>query len=365
MAFNLPKLSLPKLKVPKLKVAKPAAPPLAQDKKRLPLIVGGIAVVAAGAWFGWQYFTEEPPPPPPPAKPAAPAPKKLTPAELEQARDKLINEVLAATGLKEQLEQLPTRLAEGLKSAEQSTKKRGNARTAMIQAELSAAFAAQDFQSRAAADLKKNFDEKRMQAVLKDYSSALGKSMIALERTGHAADEIAKFAQASAVKPPAAERTALVERIDKATRASDLAVEIAMTSLQALAAGEGGDNARKSAAMEKAIEKQGAAVEKKIRDATLLNLAFGFKDASDADLGKYAALYESEHSKWLYAQIYASLLEQAKLAATEAGAAIAKASSAPARAARSAPGGKHGADARRCLDLATNSAVIKCAEDYR
>src|SRR5512143_3490713 len=106
MALNLPKLSVPKLTLPKL----------ALDKKKLPLVVGGVVVLAAAGWFGWQYFMEEPAPPPP-AKPAATkpvAPKPQSPADIAKAQDKLIEDVLAATGVKQQLAQLPQRLVAGV-----------------------------------------------------------------------------------------------------------------------------------------------------------------------------------------------------------------------------------------------------------
>ncbi len=355
MALTLPKLALPKL----------ALPALSLDRKQVPLIVGGVVVLAAAAWFGWQYFAEEPAPPPP--KPQAvtaakPAAKAAAPADSAQARDKLIADVLAATGLKLQLEKLPQRLALGIRSSAAPGTKT-SARAAAIEDAMAKAYAAEEFQGPLSADLKKNFDQKRLQAVLKDFSSPAGKSMIELERAARAPEDFVKFAHGAAVKPPAPKRTDLIKRIDAATRASDLAVESAFTSMQALAAGIAGENARKSAAIDKAIEKQREASTKKIRDATLLNLAFNFKDTGDADLEKYAAIYEMEHSKWFYGQVYASLLEQVKRASADAGEEIGKL--APAAGASRAAGAKAGADARACLGKSTNAEIIKCAEQYR
>lgn len=354
MALTLPKIALPKL----------ALPALSLDRKQLPVIAGAVVVLAAAAWFGWQYFTEEPAPPPKPqavtaAKPAA----KAAPADTPQARDKLIADVLGATGLKLQLEQLPQRLAQGVRGAAKPATKAAAARAAAVEDAMARAYAAEEFSGQLGADLKKNFDQKRLQAVLKDFSSPAGKSMIELERAARAPEDFAKFAHAAAVTPPASKRMELIKRIDAATRASDLAVESAFASMQALSAGIAGENARRSAAIDKAIEKQREASTKKIRDATLLNLAFNFKDAGDADMEKYAAIYETEHGKWFYGQVYASLLEQIKRAAADAGEEIGKLT--PAAGAARAAGARAGADARACLGKSTNAEVIKCAEDYR
>ena len=363
MALNLPKLALPKLAVPKLSL----------DRKQLPAIVGGVVVLAAAGWFGWQYFTEEAAPPPPSkpqaVTPAKPAVKPAAPADTAQNRDKLIEEVLSAAGLKQQLDQLPQNLAAGIRQSGKQGKKPASARVAAVEEALAQAYSAEGFHQQVSADLKKNFDQARLQALLKDFSSPTGKSMIEMERAAHAPEDLAKFAHSSAAKRPASARTELVKRIDAATRASDLAVETAFVSMKAVTAGIVGEDARKAASIDKTIEKQRAAATQKIRDATLLNLAFSFKDASDADLEKYAGIYETENSKWFYGLVYASLLEQVKRASAEAGEAIAKLAVKPASAsAPAAPrsaGSRAGADARTCLGLATNTAIIKCAEAYR
>ena len=357
MALNLPKIALPKLTL---------------DRKKAPAIVGGVVVLAAAGWFGWQYFTEEAAPPPPPSKPQAvtpakPAVKAAAPADTAQTRDKLIEEVLSATGLKQQLDQLPRNLAEGIRQSGKQGKKAASARVAAVEDALAQAFSAEGFHQQLSADLRKNFDQTRLQALLKDFSSPTGKSMIEMERAAHAPEDLAKFEHSSAVKPPASARTELVRRIDAATRASDLAVETAFVSMKAVAAGIVGEDARKAAAINKTIDKQRAAATQKIRNATLLNLAFSFKDASDADLEKYAGIYETENSKWLFGLVYASLLEQVKRASAQAGENIGKLAVKPASASASPrnAGSKAGADARTCLGLATNQAIIECAENYR
>ena len=360
MALTLPKL---------------AVPGLALGKKQLPAIVGGVLVLAAAGWFGWQYFAEQAPPPPAPKKPQAvtatkaPAPAKAAaPADTGQARDKLIEEVLVATGLKQQLNQLPARLVAGVRQSDRQQTQASAATVKAIEDAVAKSFTADGFKGQVSADLIDNFDQKRMQVLLKDFSTPAAKSMTERERASPSPEALAQFARSPAATKPSPQRAGLIKRIDAATRASDLAVETAFVSMKELSLGIAGANARKAAAIEKSIENQRAAATKKIRDATLLNLAFSFRDASDADLGKYAAIYEAENSKWFYGLVYASLLKEVKRASTEAGARIGELASKPGKGASPAAKpvrSKAGADARSCLGQATDAAIIKCAEQYR
>lgn len=357
MALTLPKLTLPKLAVPKMTL----------DKKKLVPIVGAVVVLAAAAWFGWGYFMEEPaPPPPPPKLQAVKAAKKPTPAQQAEAtakaHAKMIEDVISVTGLKPQLDELPQRFVAGVQESGKQMKKAPPAVVKAIEEEMARAFTAQGFQDRVSADLKKNFDQKRMQALLKEFSTPTAKAMVGMERAAHSAEEFSKFAGSKEAKQPAPERAALIQRIDAATKASGLAVDVAFASMKALALGMGAADERRAGAIDKAMEKQRAASTKKIRDATLLNLAFSYKDASNADLEKFAAIYESENSKWFSGLVHDAVLEEVKSASAKAGEQIAnlKVAPAPKRAHAKLRG-----DARACLKLATNAEIIKCAEDYR
>lgn len=355
MALNLPKLNLPKLALPKLEL----------NKKQLPLIVGGVVVLAAAGWFGWDYFAEEPAPPPPPArpmtKPAAPKPQSA--ADVAKAQDKLIGDVLAATGLKQQLEQLPQRLVAGVAQAGKQQKKASAAAIQAIEDAMEKSFTAEGFQNRVRAELKKNFDQKHMQALLKEFSTPVAKTMVEQERAEQQPDDLAKFAISPAATKP--ERAALVTRIDAATKASEFAIETAFASMKPLSQGMAGEGSRKEAAIDKSIEKQRDTTTHAIRDATQLSLAYSYKDASDADLEKYAALYETTDAKWFYGLVYDALLAEVKDASAAAGERLAEMKLKPAAGGAKAAGTHSRADARACLKYATNAEIAKCAEAYR
>lgn len=353
-------LTLPKLKLP--------TPTL--TKKQLPAVVGGLVVLIAAGWFGWQYFEGGGPAPVAPSKPqpviAAKPPAAATaaaPADAGPAPDKLIEDALLASGLKRQLDQLPQQLIAGVRQS--GTQRASPALVKAIENAVAESFTAQGFHDRVSADLKKNFDQKRLQALLKDFSTPAAKRMIELEQVAPSPEEFARFARSPAATRPSSQRASLIKRIDAATRASDLAVDVAFSSMKAVASGIVGEGAGKAAAVDKAIEKQRAVATQKIRAATLLNLAFSFRDASDADLEAYATIYEAENSKWFTDIVYASLLEEVKSASAKAGERIGSLASKPAAPAAKPARSKAGADARTCLGLATDRAIMTCAEKYR
>ena len=355
MALTLPKLNLPKL---------------ALTKKQILTLVGGVIVVCAAGWFGLQYFEDAGPPPAPPPKPqpvtaAKPPGAAKAPAPVDEgaARDKLIQDLMAASGLKQQLSQLPDKLLAGVRQSGKPQTKASPAVIRTIETAVTESFTAQGFHDRVSASLKKNFDEKRVQALLKDYSTPTAKHMVELQQAPASQAELAQFARSAAATRPTPQRAGLIKRIDAATRASDLAIDIALSSMKGLALGGGG--AGKAAAVDKAIEKQRAAATNTIRNATLLNLAFSYRNASDDELGGYAEFYETENSKWLTGIVYTAVLEEVQSDSAQAVERIGAQAGKPAPIERARGGTRSRADARSCLDLATNSAIVKCAEQYR
>jgi len=362
MALTLPKLALPKLTL---------------TKRQILTVAGGVVLAAAAGWLGWQYFEDTGPAPAAVTKPqpvtAAKQPaagKAAAPADAGAAQDKLIEEVLIASGLKQQLSQLPQQLIAGVRHLGKQRSKTSPALAKTIENAVAEAFTAQGFQDRVRADLKKNFDQKRLPALLADLSTPAAKRMVALEQVSPSPEELVQFARSPAATRPSPQRTSLIKRIDAAAKAGDLAVDAAFASMKAVASGIVGGDAGAAAAVDKTIEKQRASATADIRNATLRNLAFGYRDASDADLEAYAKIYEGENGKWFSGIVYAAILEEIKSASARAGERIGAQATKPAAPQRTAAehaatGSKARADATTCLGLATNAEIIKCAQQYR
>lgn len=371
MALTLPKFAVPKL---------------ALGKKQLPAVVLGVVVVAAAGWFGWQYFEDAGPAPAAPAKPQTATAAKATavgkaaaPADAGPTRDKLVEDLLVASGLKQTLSQLPQKLMAGFRQS--GKPKASPAVLKAMETAVAESFSAQGFHSRVSAALKKDFDQKRVQALLKDYAAPGAKRMVEQEQASSRPEDLAQFTRSAAATRPSPQRAALIKRIDAATRASDLALEVAFSSMKGLALSAAGGGAEKAAAVDKAMEKQRAASTGNIRNATLLNLAYSYRNASDADLEEYAKFYETENSKWLSGIVYTSLVEEIKSASAQAGTRVGALAAKPAPQERTTPQERSTAptaareraparsrsqdDARGCLNLASNKAIMACAEKYR
>lgn len=352
MAPTLPKLAVPKL---------------ALSKKQILIIAGAVALLAA-AWLGWRFLSEDTAPPPPPAKSTPTAAKQPGPAKAAPlagpAQDKLIDDVLIASGLKQQLNQLPGQMIAGIRESSQRKTKIPPTFAKALEQAVADSFSAQDLQDRLKADLKKHFDQRRLQALLGELSTPAGKRMVELEQVAPAREELDRFARGLTKTPLSPQRSLLLKRIDAAKRASDFAVELSFMYIDAIASAIAADEPKKPAAVAKAIEAQRAAATDNIRNATRLNLAFSYQSASDADLETYAKLAESDSAKWLTGIVIGSLLQQFKSAAALAGERIGEAASKPAAPAAKPARSKSRADARACLGLPTNNAIIKCAQEY-
>ncbi len=350
MALTLPKLALPKL---------------ALGKKQMLAIAGAVALLVAG-WLVWLFFFEEAAPPPPPAKSAPAAAKQPGPAKVAPlsgpAQDKLIEDVLLASGLKQQLNQLPSQMITGIHDFGQRKTKIPPTFVKNLEQAVAPSISAQDFQDRLKADLKKQFDQQRLKTLLGELSTPAGKRMVELEQTAPTREELDRYTRSLAKTPLPEKRVALIKRIDAAKKASDLAVQVSFLYIDAIASAMAGEGAKTPPAAAKSIEAQRTSAANDIRNATWQNLAFSYQGASDADLETYAKLAESDAAKWMTGIVVGSLLEQFKSAAASAGERIAASASKPAAAkpVRS----KSRMDARACLKLDANTAIIKCAQEY-
>ena len=367
------------------------------------LVLIGVVVLGAGAWFAWQYFYVDQP------APAQLANDQSKPASITSAKnqDQLISEVLDLTGLKRQVEQLPDQVRSGFAEAP-SREKLSPELMRAIEKIATESFAEENINAHIVAQLKAKFDQKRMQAVVADFSSPLAKRMVRLETTmGTSADQAAFFSGLAA-KPLAPTRISVLQELDRVSSASELGADIAMISVNAMAEGMVGNNPTERALLEREMEKEAKRTKENMRDSMMGSMAYVYRTASDADLALYAKIYETEHVKWL-ADIVMNTLKQgmknaskrtgerlaslmksrgAQQAAVDGAARAAvtpkaekphanpspnsnpkpgaQTEAAPQVAAPAPPKRrKPDGDIQKCLALEDNRAITKCTEQYR
>ncbi|MDT3734836.1 MAG: hypothetical protein ROZ00_01250 [Denitratisoma sp.] len=338
------------------------------------LMVAVAVLLAAGGWFAWQYFNEPPPPPPPPPKAAKSAAAPAAPNQ-----DKTIEEILRVTGMDHMLNQLPEQMLAGMRQAGKQDKsgKLSPGDLAELERLTREAFPAQGFRQRVTAALKKGFEAQRFREFLADSSMPLAKRMTELEKLQPKQEELAAFMAGLKAKPLAPMRVKLVERIDMAGRASELATESMFATVRGMARGFSGADAKQAADVDKAIEQQRAAAADNIRNAVRFSLAYAYRDVSDTDLAEYARLHEKPSTQFVLGLMFDALVEEIRSGSERLGAGLeklltAKRAGKPASAADAGSAAasrpmrsRAGEDARECLRFEANRQVMGCAERYR
>ena len=349
-------------------------------------IVFACAAVAPAAFAQAGKAADAPPTATPAAKPPAAAPAA--------SPDLLIDQLLVVSGFKHQVTMLPDQMIAGLKISAAQQKQAGPINVADLEKIFRETVTAQGFIDRGAAALKKNYDEPRMRAVLDMISTPLAKLMTEFERTPGSPQDLAAFAGSLAGKPLPPARIDLLKRLDAASRTSELAVEAMLTSIRAMTIGAIGNDPKKIAELDRGLEKNRPAAAERMRDQILLSMAFTYRKATDADLNEYITQLSSDNGKWFGAMLSGALIDQFKdnstrigeriaaLVKAAKGAQTAAAPSAPvttaAATAAAAPAdgapaadappvkrrSRANEDARHCLKLTTDKAIIKCAEQY-
>ncbi len=322
------------------------------------LIGAAVVLLAAGGWFAWRHFMAEPPPPPPPP------PKAAQPVAVNQ--EKTIAELLAVSGLDHLLARLPEQMLAGVRQAGRQDKSGRLSAGDLAELERLAqeSFSAQGFRRSVVDGLRKKFEAKRFQEFIADSSTPLARRMNELEKREPKPEELAAFG----ATPAAPERAKLIERIDAAGRASELATETLFATVKGMTRGLAGSDAKQVADADSAIEQQRAAAAGNIRDAVRLSLAYAYREVSDADLAEYAGLHEKENTQFVLGLVFDALTGEIRGGAERFGAGLEQllrarfaAQTKPPVAVRS----RAHEDARECLRFEDNIRVMGCAEQYR
>ncbi|MBX3666202.1 MAG: hypothetical protein KF834_11000 [Burkholderiales bacterium] len=356
------------------------------DRKKAVMGVVGAGVLGFAAYLAWDMFMAEPPPPPPPPPKAVAKPKP--PADVSP--DKVVDDIITAAGLRKFIDQIPEKVMMGARQS--AAKPRDPAVVAEVEKVMTAVFRPERFHLRVRDALRKDFDRKRMEGLLKVLNSPLVRKMTELEGQDVKPEELMAFAKAQAAKPLPGERLQLLQDFDQVTRATDFAVELVVGTTRAMVSGAVSGDKSKLADFDRSFGAQREKLVAALRNATQLTFAYIYRDVSDADLAEYSKFYAGEDGKWFMERVSGALLEEFRAAAQEAGEKLAEAAKAkkqdatatkpamkgsgtvPQADSAAAETGSSGArpltsrsrlDARECLKHDSNPAIHRCAEGYR
>jgi hypothetical protein len=171
------------------------------------------------------------------------------------------------------------------------------------------------------ADLRAAWNPTLANEALKWLRSPVGRQVIQMEErasTPEAQRALESFAASLATTPPDPKRLAGVRRLDQATRATDISVEILSTMARAIA--RSAVAAHPGPASPEAIDREIAAQHPAMREAvesyTLAAFLYTYRDLSPRDFAEYLAFFDSPGGKW-YQQTVGAAFQRAVNEASE------------------------------------------------
>ncbi len=213
-----------------------------------------------------------------------------------------IDALLERTGFDKLLEHIPDFARNVLKQSSGALDPEVNAALADA---FQRAFATRAVKRDVIRAIEAHYDPKLAQAYLAQLDTPLARKMAELEKRPGQADQrqtFIEFLGALREKPASPKREALVERLDRANRATDFSVDLQVALFKAvftavdpimepeMRLGEG--------EMEKMLKEVRQSLEEEIRQRTRASYLFAFRDVSDEELEHYVELAESEPNRW-------------------------------------------------------------------
>ena len=259
-----------------------------------------------------------------PAKPAPGAEKakpQETPGQKEkEGREALIREALELAGVKKQMQQIPAMVRAQITKRQGETDPKVHAAISKI---LTESYQAEEIYQAVENSFKYHFDQKRLTTVLEWLRSPLGRKISELElRTidPERVQELQKFAAQLKEKPAAKEHMTLVRRLDDATGATQLTLQMNLaglrSSVKAIDAILPPAKRLQEGQLEKLVNEMKAQLQGPLREGTLTNFLFTYRSLSDPELRRYVEYAESDHGRWFHRVLTEGFL-QAMTAAGE------------------------------------------------
>lgn len=263
----------------------------------------------------------------------------------------LVKEALELSGAKQQMDQYPELFKNQLRQRQADIDPRLFEKLSKIIAET---FPTDTFYQSVIESFQKKFNEKHILDVLDFLHSPLARKVAQIEvesSNPKAAEEIQKFVGQLQTQPPAKERLALIERLDRASAATELAVQTVLIMSREMAKGaylalppeEREKQGPLEPQLEPLLKEAKAQIEAPIKKGILVNYLFTYRTVSDPDLAKYIEFYETEHGRWFTRVATEGLMHAMAATSEKFGKEVVKLGK---EAAKLAPGRKHQAESR-------------------
>ncbi|MES2356351.1 MAG: hypothetical protein V4568_18510 [Pseudomonadota bacterium] len=219
--------------------------------------------------------------------------------------DKLIDDVLTVTGIKENLQNLPDQIGQGIRMSAQNNPAR-IPEDVILEMEDAAmeAYSSEALIAGIATVLKEKWHEPRLREVFEISSTPLSRRMTVLESKQPAPAELGAYISRLATQPLPPTRLTLIKQLDAISRGSEFAIKILSSTVHSVAIGVTGGCGDGNAEFNKKFAAQRGQFEENIRNSTRAQMAYIYRDASDTDLRKYLKSLSKESMRWFGATVY-------------------------------------------------------------
>jgi len=273
------------------------------------LALGGIAEAQAYRWVdanGTVHYTQIQPPPN-----AVETPRDLA---------ELVDRVLDRSGAKWSIAQIPAQVQASIL---QRNVRLSPATLATLSDIMTRAFSAETLYARVRDAFVVQGDPRRLELIFEFLQSPLAKRMTGLELDATSPEglaEMTQFAERLKTSRPPPVRLALMGKLDAASGATDLSVEVAIAVFRSMAnvidAASPPDQRLKRGELEVIVAKTRAALYDSARMAVSIRLLFTYRAVPDKELSDYVQFYESDPGKWFVQVFRKGFLDAISAAAT-------------------------------------------------
>lgn len=216
----------------------------------------------------------------------------------------IVKEVLELSGMRKQVEQLPALVQMGT-SQNPSIAKLSPQELANVQQAIAESFQPQWLYEAVKAHVQQAYNAERFALLLKWYWSRLGWKISQLEieaSTPQGMQKMQQFAAQLSQKPALPGRLALIRRLEHATDATALHMEMVVSMFQGMAKGLAAalppEKRLKPGEFEKLTSKMKAQLQRDLPGQVRLMMLFTYQSLSDEDLNAYLTFLESESGRW-------------------------------------------------------------------
>ena len=237
-------------------------------------------------------------------------------------QDALLTRVMRAIGVDDQLAQTPAMMEAQLDARQEQLPPALHDKMRQVFLEASRPEA---MRRSVKASLEREFDDEKFSAVLEQFSTPLFRRIVQCETAGSSPSSAAalqQFTDDLREHEPSQTRVELAQRLNTATGADDLLVQMSTVITQGFATGMAaaqGAAPPEAARVGQLVEQQAASSRGQMQDALLTRCLLTYRSVSDEDLAQYVEFSESPLGQWLIPLVNQALMRAFSEMADQAG----------------------------------------------